>query len=107
MLSLFNCSGNLNLDNHKRKRSNRLGKFFITKTCLYNADPLKPVFYIVKLGFTGIYIIFLILLKKKQQHRMELTIYVLSRNMKNIRIFLSENFPSLLVKFSTFLNRRV
>ena len=26
----------------------------------YNCDPLKPHFYIVKLGFTGIYIIFLI-----------------------------------------------
>ena len=25
----------------------------ITKTCLYNFDPLKPQFYIVKLRFTG------------------------------------------------------
>ena len=32
----------------------------ITKTYLYNFDPLKPHFYIVKLGFTGINIIFLI-----------------------------------------------
>ena len=45
----------------------------ITKTCLYNVDPLKPYFYIVnnvypckpqfyyiKVGFTGVYIIFLI-----------------------------------------------
>ena len=30
----------------------------ITKTCLYNFDPLKPHFYIIKLGFTGVYIIF-------------------------------------------------
>ena len=30
----------------------------ITKTYLYNFDPLKPQFYIVKLGFTGVYIIF-------------------------------------------------
>ena len=36
----------------------------IMKTCLYNFDLLKPHFYIVKLGFTGINIIFLILLKK-------------------------------------------
>ena len=36
----------------------------IMKTCLYNFDPLKPHFYTVKLGFTGVYIIFLILLKK-------------------------------------------
>ena len=33
---------------------------YITKTYLYNFDPLKPHFYIVKLGFTGVYIIFLI-----------------------------------------------
>ena len=31
-----------------------------TKTCLYSFDPLKPHFYIVKLGFKGVYIIFLI-----------------------------------------------
>ena len=30
----------------------------ITKTRLYNFDPLKPHFYIVKLGFTGVYIVF-------------------------------------------------
>ena len=30
------------------------------KTYLYNFDPHKPHFYIVKLGFTGVYIIFLI-----------------------------------------------
>ena len=30
----------------------------ITKTCLYNFDPLQPHLYIVKLGFTGVYIIF-------------------------------------------------
>ena len=33
---------------------------YITKTYLYHFDPLKPHFYIVKLGFTGVYIIFLI-----------------------------------------------
>ena len=31
----------------------------ITKTRLYNFDPLKPNLYIVKLGFTWVYIIFL------------------------------------------------
>ena len=35
-------------------------RILIMKTCLYNIDPLKPHFYIVKLGFTGVYIIFLI-----------------------------------------------
>ena len=33
--------------------------------------------------------------------------YVLSRNMKNIRVFLNENFQFLEVKFSIYLNRRV
>ena len=37
---------------------------YITKTCLYNFDPLKPHFYIVKLGFSGVYIIFLISAQK-------------------------------------------
>ena len=35
----------------------------IAKTCLYNFDPLKPHFYIVNLGFTVVYIIFLFLLE--------------------------------------------
>ena len=39
----------------------------ITKTCLYEVDPLKPHFYIVKLGFTGVYIIFLI---SAQKHKL-------------------------------------
>ena len=39
----------------------------ITKTCLYNFDPLKSHFYIVKLGFRGVYIIFLI---SAQKHRL-------------------------------------
>ena len=39
----------------------------ITKTYPYNSDPLKPHFYIVKLGFTGVYIIFLIF---AQKHRL-------------------------------------
>ena len=37
---------------------------YITKTHLYNFDPLKPQFYIVKLEFTGVYIIFLIFAQK-------------------------------------------
>ena len=40
---------------------------YITKTCLYNVDPLKPHFSIVKLGCTGVYIIFLI---SAQKHRL-------------------------------------
>ena len=61
----------------------------ITKTRLYNFDPLKPHFYIVKLGFTGVHIIFLILFK---EHRLWIlirvpTINVSSRNMKTIKFF--------------------
>ena len=40
---------------------------YITKTCLYNFDPLKPNFYKVKLGFTGVYTIFFI---SVQKHRL-------------------------------------
>ena len=43
-----------------RRGSMLLNNRPITKTCLYNFDPFKPHFYIVKLGFTGIYTIFLI-----------------------------------------------
>ena len=39
----------------------------IRKTYLYNFDSLKPHFYIVKLGFTGVYIIVLI---SAQKHRL-------------------------------------
>ena len=35
------------------------------------------------------------------------TIYVLSRSMKNIRIFFSEKFQFLEVNFSIYLNRHV
>ena len=42
----------------------RKGRNHITKTCLYNFDPLKPYFYIAKLGFTGVYIIVFISAKK-------------------------------------------
>ena len=70
------------------------------KTCLYKFDPLKPHFYIVKLGLTGVYIIFLI---SAQKHRLWVLVrtasfeppthnYVLNRNMKNITELLSENF---------------
>ena len=48
------------------KRIQSWAELCITKTYLYNFDPLKPHFYIVKLGFTGVYIIFLI---SAQKHR--------------------------------------
>ena len=42
-----------------RPFSVRWHNHYITKTRLYNFDPLKPHFYIVKLEFTGVDIIFL------------------------------------------------
>ena len=55
-------SGNVN---HAQRKTDphAIGKtVYITKTRLYtfNFDPVKAHFYIVKLGFTGVYIIFLI-----------------------------------------------
>ena len=65
----------------------------ITKTYLYNFDPLKPHFYTVKLGFTGVYIIFLI---SAQKHRL----WVKSD-------FFTENFQFFELKCSIYLNRHV
>ena len=89
---------------------------FIKKTCLYNADPLKPHFYIEKVGFTGVYIIFLISAQKidcglepprrggsNEYHQ---SIF-LSKNKKNIRIFIWKISIFLVVKFSVYLNRFV
>ena len=81
---------------------------FTTKTRLYNFVALKPHFYIVKLGFSGVYTFFLI---SAQKHRLWVlvrtasprwfervpTVYVLSRNMKNIVFFVR--------KFSVFFRR--
>ena len=41
-----------------RSKAHFLGN--ITKTYLYNFDILKPHFYIVKLGFTEVYVVFLL-----------------------------------------------
>ena len=50
----------------RRTRTDELEKT-ITKSYLYNFNPLKPHFYVVKLGFTGVYIMFLI---SVQKHRL-------------------------------------
>ena len=46
-------------DNRKRMRI-KIRQLDIMLTCPCNVHPLSPHFYIVKLGFTGVYIIFLI-----------------------------------------------
>ena len=54
----------------------RMERKIITKTCLYNVDLLKPHFYRVKLGFTGVYNIILI---SAQKHRLWVLIRTASR----------------------------
>ena len=43
----------------------------VTKICLYNFDLRKPHFYIIKLGFTGVYIIFISAQKHKLWYSLE------------------------------------
>ena len=82
----------------------------ITKTRLYNFDPLKPHCYIVKLGFTGVYIIYLISAQNINcGYSFEAVLTSTSSEEKHekYQIFLSENFHILGVKFSVYLNRHV
>ena len=90
----------------------------ITKTCLYNFDPLKPHFYIVKLGFTGYTLVFLFLLKNidcgyslEPPRRGGSNEYPQSmfgaEIWKKYLNFLSQNFRFLIVKFSVYLNRHI
>ena len=89
----------------------------ITKTCLYNFDPLKSHLYIVKLGFAGVYIIFLIsaqnidsgysLEPPRRGGSNEYPQSMYLAEICKISGFLSENFQFLVVKFSIYLNRRV
>ena len=75
---------------------------FITKTRLYNFDSLKPHFYIAKLGFTGVNIIFLISAQNidcgyslEPPHRGGSNEYPQSMfwaEIRKISEFLSENF---------------
>ena len=93
------------------------GLFDITKTCLYSFDPLEPHFYIEKLGFTRVYIIFLIFAQNidcgyslepprwggsNEYHNLCFE----QKYEKNIR-FLAKNFLFLEMKISIYLNRRV
>ena len=93
-------------------------KRIITKTHLYNVDPLQSHFYIVKLGFTGVYIIFLI---SAQNHKLWVLVRTLEAVLKstinlcveqkyeNYQNFYMICFPFLVVKFLIYmyLNRRV
>ena len=84
------------------------------KTCLYNFDPLKPHFYIVKLGFTRVYII---LLNSAQKHRLWVFVRTVLTNTNDLcfeqkfekyKNFLFDNFHFfLVVKCLVYLNRHV
>ena len=64
--------------------------------------PLNP-FYIVKLGFTGVYVIFLFsAIKLTSTHNL-----CFEQKYGKYQRFLSENFQFLEVKFSIYLNRHV
>ena len=87
------------------------------KTCLYSFDPLKPHFHIVKLGFTGVYIIWLISVKNidcgyslEPPHRGGSNEYPQSMFWAEIwkisHIFIWK-FSVFDVEFSIYLNRRV
>ena len=86
---------------------------YITKTCLYNFYPPKPHFYIVKLGFTGVDIIFLISIQNidcgysLEPPRRGGGSNEYPQSMFWAEIFLSEIFHFLVVNFSVFLNRHV
>ena len=75
------------------------------KTRLCNFDPLKPHFYIVKLGFTGVYIIFLI---SAQAVLTSVHNLCFEQKYEKYQNFLSDFFfHFLVVKFSLYLNRRL
>ena len=81
----------------------RIRAVCITKTYLYNFDPLKPHFYIVKLGFTGVYIIFLISAQNIGEAVLTSTHNLcFEQKYEKYQNFLSENFHFLVVKFSVY-----
>ena len=87
---------------------------YITKSYPYNFDPLKPhLLYckIVKLGFTGVYIILLINIDCEYSLETpcrggsnEYQQSLFEKKYEKL-VFLSENFLFLVVKFSIYLNR--
>ena len=107
------CSKNV----ARSKRTHAANMFYITKSYLYNFGPLKPHFYIIKMVFTEVYVIFLILLKtigcgysfepswrcgSNEYHNL-----YFEQKYEKYQNFLSENFQFLGVKFSIYLHRRV
>ena len=92
---------------HKRCLPSRNWWCILTKTYLYNIDPLKPHFYIVKLWFRGYILFFVFLLKNIGCGYSLEPPRLASKKYEKISVFLSENFQFLEVKFSIYLNRHV
>ena len=72
-----------------------------------HVDPLKPHFYIVKLGFTGVYINFLIFAQNIDCGHSSTNNLCFEQKHKKYQIFYLKIFIFLMVKFSMYLNRRV
>ena len=79
----------------------------ITKTCLYNFDPLKPHFYIVKLGFTGVYIIFLISVYLSEAVLMSTLNLCFEQKHEKYQNFLFENFGGKIFSIQSTLVSRL
>ena len=82
----------------------------IRKTCPCKVYPLEPHFYVAKLGYAGVYLVFLFLLQNidcgySLEHVP--TIYVLSKNKKNIKKFLLKIFIFYNFKNTCILHGRV
>ena len=104
----------MKLPTHEQRRTAT-----ITKTRLYEFDPLKTHFYIAKLGFTGYTLFFLFLLKNidcgysleppcrgGSNEYLQSMFWAEMWKLSEFS-FWSENVQFLEVKFSIYLNRRV
>ena len=79
----------------------------------YTTDPVKPYFYIVNLGFIGVYIIFLFLLKNIDCGYLGEAVLTSTHNLcfeqkyEKYQNFYLKTFRFWVVKFSNYLNMRV
>ena len=81
---------NMSLYSHgaAKPRLHRVKTKTIMKTRLYNSDPLEPHFHIVKLGFTGVYIIFHLNIFVFSAVKFTMNLYRCFRNAMQIYFYL-------------------